>query len=170
MRPKGRNWALGICVCFELNADKITSCRYLGDVSQDRYVAHGLISKDSSYLFLKRLDGCYLGGQWDIPGGTVEKGESPEDAVVRECFEETAINAICGELITHYTNADTEGRDLTFHTMTHRLNWKEESVTNVIKVSEEEHDDAKWLSIDDALDLPLVWHVRQTLSFVRSRE
>lgn len=136
-------------------------------MSQDQYVAHGLVSKGSSYLFLRRRDGRYLGGQWDIPGGTVEADESPEEAVVRECFEESGLGATCGELITHYSNADTEGRDLTFHMMTYRMNWIEEDATNGIKISEEEHDDAIWLSIDDALDLPLVWHVRQTLDFVR---
>lgn len=152
-----------------LGADKNISHLYLSIVSQDQYVAHGLVSKGSSYLFLRRRDDRYLGGQWDIPGGTVEKGESPEDAAVRECFEETGFVATRGELITHFTNTDTEGRDLTFHTMTYELNWKEEYTTNEIKISEEEHDDSLWLSIDDALDLPLVWHVRQTLEFIRAK-
>ena len=73
---------------FNLDANKIISNLYLGVVSQDQYVAHGLVSKGFSYLFLRRCDDRYLGGRWDIPGGTVEKGESPEDAAVRECFEE----------------------------------------------------------------------------------
>lgn len=128
---------------------------------------HGLVSRDSSFIFLRRRNDRYLGGEWDIPGGTVEAGESPEEAAVRECFEETGLEVTCGELVTHFKNADTEGRDLTFHTMTYRLNWKEKHTINEIKISEEEHDDAQWLSIDDALLLPLVWHVRQTLEFVR---
>lgn len=136
---------------------------------QDRYIAHGLVSKDSSYLLLRRRDGRYLGGQWDIPGGTVEDDESPEEAVVRECLEETSLNVHCGELISHYTNLDTEGRDLKFHTMTYRLILNEHDWSTQVKVSEE-HDDAKWLSLNDALDLPLVWHVRQTLEFVRSKK
>ena len=40
-------------------------------------------------LLGRRLDGRYLGGQWDVPGGTVENGESWEDAAVRELMEET---------------------------------------------------------------------------------
>jgi len=137
------------------------------NVSQDLYVAHGLVSVNSSYLLLRRRDGRYLGGQWDIPGGTVEDGESPNDAAVRECLEETGRVVTCGELLTHYTNDDTEGRDLIFHTLTYILNLNEGNESNEIKISKDEHDDARWLSIGEALDLPLVWHVRQTLAFVR---
>ena len=36
-----------------------------------------------------------------------------------------------------------------------------------VKISEEEHDDAQWLSLEEAFELPLVWHVRQTLENVR---
>jgi len=138
------------------------------NVSQDLYVAHGLVSVDSAYLLLRRRNGRYLGGQWDIPGGSVEDGESPDDAVVRECLEETGLSARCGELIAHYTNPDTKGRDLKFHTLTYRLILNDFSNTKV-KVSEEEHDDAKWLSLEDAFELPLVWHVRQTLDLVRPK-
>ena len=141
--------------------------RYHAKVGQDLYVAHGLVSNDSSYLFLRRRAGRYLGGQWDIPGGTVEKDESSEDAVVRECLEETGLRAKCGELLTHYTNADTEGRDLRFHTMTYRLILERDDLHSQVKISEEEHDDAKWLSLEEAVELPLVWHVRQTLDFAR---
>lgn len=136
---------------------------------QDLYVAHGLISINSAHLFLRRRNGRYLGGQWDIPGGTVEEGESPEVAALRECFEETGLIAQCGALLSHFTNADTKGRNLTFHTMTYRLDCEEDAATIGVKISEEEHDDAKWLSSEDALNLPLVWHVRQTLDLIRSK-
>lgn len=137
------------------------------NVTQDLYVAHGLVSIDSSYLLLRRRKGRYLGEQWDIPGGTVEDGESSEDAAVRECCEETGLSASCGELLTHYTNPDTKGRDLTFHTMTYRLILNEDDPVGGVKISEEEHDDARWLNLEDAFELPLVWHVRQTLDFLR---
>ena len=138
-------------------------------MNRDLYVAHALVSVDSSYLFLRRRDGHYLGRQWDIPAGTVEDGESPEDAVTRECFEETGLGARCGELIAHYINPDTEGRDLTFHTMTYKLILNDEYSNKQVRLSEEEHDDSKWLCLESAYELPLVWHVRQTLDFVRPK-
>lgn len=136
---------------------------YLGLMGRDLYVAHGLVSLESTYLFLRRRDGRYLGGQWDIPGGTVEAGESSADAAIRECLEETGLDTVCGDLISHYRNPDTEGRDLTFHTMTYRLILNQNKLVPDVKLSAEEHNDARWLSLEDAFELPLVWHVRRTL-------
>ena len=36
------------------------------------------------------------------PGGHIETGESPEDAVIREVLEETGCNVSCGELVGVY--------------------------------------------------------------------
>jgi ADP-ribose pyrophosphatase YjhB (NUDIX family) len=36
------------------------------------------------------------------PGGHIEAGESPEEAVIREVLEETGCNVTCGELIGMY--------------------------------------------------------------------
>jgi 8-oxo-dGTP pyrophosphatase MutT (NUDIX family) len=40
-------------------------------VTEQRYVAHGLIETGGRFLLLQRGEGRYLGGYWDIPGGTV---------------------------------------------------------------------------------------------------
>jgi 8-oxo-dGTP diphosphatase len=37
-------------------------------------------------------------GQWSIPGGRVEPGESDAAAVVRELHEETGLDVVCGPL------------------------------------------------------------------------
>ncbi len=37
-------------------------------------------------------------GRWTLPGGRVEAGESIVAAVVREFFEETGLEAVCGPL------------------------------------------------------------------------
>lgn len=54
-------------------------------------VAIALIKNDQGRILLqKRLDPMILGAheKWEFPGGRIDYGEAPEEAVVRECLEE----------------------------------------------------------------------------------
>ena len=54
--------------------------------------AVALIDADGRVLLSKRPEGKQLAGLWEFPGGKVEQGERPEDALIRELKEELGIN------------------------------------------------------------------------------
>ena len=54
-------------------------------------VAAALIDRDGRVLLAQRRQNAVLGGLWEFPGGKVEPGETPEDALIRELKEEIGI-------------------------------------------------------------------------------
>ena len=53
--------------------------------------AVALIDRDGRVLLAQRPEGKSMAGLWEFPGGKVEKGETPEAALVRELHEELGI-------------------------------------------------------------------------------
>lgn len=54
-------------------------------------VACALVDADNRVLITQRPEGKSLAGLWEFPGGKVEEGETPEDALIRELAEELGI-------------------------------------------------------------------------------
>jgi 8-oxo-dGTP diphosphatase len=54
-------------------------------------VACALVDADGRVLIAQRPEGKQLAGLWEFPGGKIEPGETPEEAVVRELDEELGI-------------------------------------------------------------------------------
>ncbi|MDO1560042.1 (deoxy)nucleoside triphosphate pyrophosphohydrolase [Brevundimonas sp. 2R-24] len=54
-------------------------------------VAAALVDVDGRVLIAQRPEGKALAGLWEFPGGKVEPGERPEDALIRELHEELGI-------------------------------------------------------------------------------
>ena len=54
-------------------------------------VACALVDADGRVLITQRPEGKTLAGLWEFPGGKVEAGETPENALIRELSEELGI-------------------------------------------------------------------------------
>ena len=83
--------------------------------------------------------GDFKGG-WEFPGGKIEAGETPQDALVREIKEELETEISVGELI------DTIEYDYpTFH-LSMDCFWSEIVSGDLVLT---EHEAAKWLTKDE---------------------
>ena len=60
--------------------------------------ACALLDEEGAVLIAKRPAGRPLAGLWEFPGGKVEAGEMPEDALIRELREELGIDIAAGDL------------------------------------------------------------------------
>ena len=83
--------------------------------------------------------GDFKGG-WEFPGGKIEEGETPQEALVREIREELETEIAVGELV------DTIEYDYpTFH-LSMDCFWAEIVSGNLVL---KEHEAAKWLTRDE---------------------
>ena len=49
--------------------------------------AVALIDRDGRALIAQRPEGKSMAGLWEFPGGKIEGGETPEQALIRELYE-----------------------------------------------------------------------------------
>jgi ADP-ribose pyrophosphatase YjhB (NUDIX family) len=59
-----------------------------------------IVLNDAQVLLVRQSKGHSLEGQWTIPWGRLEPGESPSSAAVRETLEESGIRAMLTGLVT----------------------------------------------------------------------
>lgn len=98
-------------------------------------VVAAIITKDGKYFATQRGYGVFAGG-WEFPGGKMEPGETPQDALEREIKEELDADITVGELF------ETVEYDYpTFHLTMHCFLCKLVSDHVVLL----EHEAAKWL-------------------------
>ncbi|MCQ2545881.1 MAG: 8-oxo-dGTP diphosphatase MutT [Clostridia bacterium] len=104
-------------------------------------VVAAIITKDGKHFATQRGYGDFAGG-WEFPGGKIELGETPQQALVREIKEELDADIVVGELV------DTVEYDYPkFHLTMQCFLCEIISESLVLR----EHEAARWLA-DDELD------------------
>jgi 8-oxo-dGTP diphosphatase len=63
---------------------------------------------DGRFLLSRRLPESHLGGLWEFPGGAVEDGESPDEALRRELLEELGVGIAVEAPITFAFHRDPQ--------------------------------------------------------------
>lgn len=70
-------------------------------VEQYVAVAANIIKRDDEILLVQEGKD-HVEGQWNLPAGTLERGESPENCAEREAREETGLNVFPEEFVGTY--------------------------------------------------------------------
>lgn len=119
----------------------------MGDAVKKRIQVTGAaLLKDGKILAARRGEGKSLAGFWEFPGGKIEAGESPEQALARELKEELLIDASVGDFITT-TEHEYDFGIIVLSTYFCRLHGSEPKLT--------EHSEIRWMY---PADLPsLTW-------------
>ena len=110
-----------------------------------------VVNKDKKLLMIKHKKL----GKWCPPGGKVDNNETPDEAAVRECFEETGVKVslfgktsnFAGELVTPMgsqcnviKSGERDHIDLSYLAIPEN---------DEVKVSEREATDIGWFSLDE---------------------
>lgn len=93
--------------------------------------------------------------EWELPGGHIELGESPQEALKREFSEETGLDIAVESLAfaEFYTPPTERGTVLLLF---YRVSERDDGLEEVVSA---EHQDAQWMDLDRLPDnLPPVYH------------
>ena len=131
----------------------------------NKLIVHGLMKVNDKYLIIKRTaikrekpNSYPL--YWDIPGGMVEEGELPTDALIRESKEEVNLDIIVKNIIHEDSNLDTE-KNIVFTRLVYLCEVLNNDISN-IKLQLDEHTEFKLItSLDEMSDEKVVDYLTQ---------
>ena len=103
-------------------------------------VVAGLIWKDGKFMICQRPENKARALLWEFVGGKVEKGESREDALIRECKEELDVTV---KPLDVFCTVDHVYPDITIRLVL----FNAEIVSGGPKLLE--HADLKWISANE---------------------
>lgn len=119
-------------------------------------------SSSQKYLIVRRDQNQSGAGFWEFPGGKVEAGETPEQALQREIHEELNVSIevtglrFLSKNLHHY---NTKSIDISFYLY---------EVPHEVPLVLVDHDDFSWCDVDDLLnyhiaeaDLPVIEQLKK---------
>jgi 8-oxo-dGTP diphosphatase len=117
------------------------------------HIAACFCEYEGKFLFLLRQPDKSCGNTWGIPGGKVDKGQTAQEGVLRELFEETGWTIDANDIqdlgtvfIRYPTHDFTYSMFLTTFTQ----------APPVVVLNPVEHQEGRWITLKEALKLPLI--------------
>ncbi len=125
-------------------------------------VTCGVIIKEGKILVCQRNIGMLLPLKWEFPGGKIEYGESQEDCLIREIFEELEVQI---DIIAPLTPVQHSYTDFGLQLYPYICKYKGG------EIQLKEHKQALWVELEELnsfdwaeADLPIVAELMELLS------
>ena len=122
-------------------------------------VTAAVLINNGKLFIAKRPHDDPLADKWELPGGKVHPGETPEDCLQREMYEEfgmeVTVHEPCGENTHHYDH-------ISIRLMAYKVQWTGNEIHPVA------HDEISWVSAQNLdnydfapADIPLINEIRR---------
>jgi 8-oxo-dGTP diphosphatase len=142
---------------------------------RQRVAAYALLVRgdgaEREVLLTRMSSRTRIEGTWTLPGGGIDHGEDPRDAVRREVAEETGLAVEPVDVLdvhsTHFTGPRADGLVEDYHGIhvifTARVLPQSEAVDPHVVEHDGSTDRASWIPLSEAYDLPLLSAARHAL-------
>ena len=130
---------------------------------RQRIAAYGVcVNPDGRLLLARASSSIALAGRWFLPGGGVDHGESPADALRREMFEETGLTVELGPLLDVVSDVRTLPDETELHTV--RVLYRVNSWSGTLRAETNgTTDDVRWVAPAELPNLPLAYYVKDVV-------
>ena len=122
---------------------------------RQRLAAYALVRREGRILLTRHSERGPRPGTWTLPGGGLEHGEAPANAVAREVREETGLEATVGALLgvhdEHFTGTAPSGREEDFHGVHLVFAADVGAGSPRVEIAGGTTDDARWVDVEDVL-------------------
>ncbi len=103
-------------------------------------VAAIMRNEEGKIFIARRRFGSMHGGKWEFPGGKVEAGESYQEALARELFEEFGIKT---EVLDHFLTSTHQYGHVNIQLHSYFV----KNLSSIIEMNE--HEDLAWVTTED---------------------
>lgn len=123
---------------------------------------------EGKILLQKRVDPDIpeADGKWETPGGKVNPGETPEEAIIRECREETGYTIALTRKIRASQNLTWKMKDGT-ELLTHDICFEAHPVEAGPRPFDKKVSEVRWFTEDEIDSLDLLRGIREFLAAAR---
>lgn len=115
------------------------------------------VSKDGQILIVRRILDDFMGGNYELPGGGVDDGETILKGIERETLEETGLQVIAVLSMHEGFDYQTEKKNV------RQFNFVVETSGYEVKLEPMEHDAFTWISENELDNYPMSPEMKKSI-------